>query len=325
LRFALQVEEMTFVLRDVGALLRPVILERLHEIAIAILPDKPRAAPRPQSTALSVALLAAAHAPPPGVHHEKQESRSSETTMLLGRMAAGMGAGSTDEPVSVRMPSSRPAPAAVGAPTATPVETVSGPLAGHRSGGRATDESFTAPLAHQHRPSPRIGRSAAAAPPLRSPASIARSTISMATTASGERSAGQCRADTVGSAIEDALSGVFGDAGGMAAAIDAGVILPERVRVERHLRLARHVRDTLNCACLRANNRKSIGTAEEFCAHVVPCYSTLSYSTVSVYGPGNVWSELTSFSHLARRLPPRDAAIARIDGNVMTASMQSYK
>ena len=44
---ALQVEEMTFVLRDVGALLRPVILERLHEIAIAILPDKPRAAPRP--------------------------------------------------------------------------------------------------------------------------------------------------------------------------------------------------------------------------------------------------------------------------------------
>ena len=212
------------MLRDVGALLRPVILERLHEIAIAILPDKPRAAPRPQKTALSVALLAAAHAPPPGVHHEKQESRSSETTT-----AAGMRAASTDEPVSVRMPSSRQGPAAVGAPAAPPVETVSGPLAGHRSGGRATDESFTAPLAHQHRPSPRIGRSAAAAPPLRSPASIARSTISMATTASAERSAGQCRADTVGSAIEDALSGVFGDAGGMAAAIDAGVILPERV------------------------------------------------------------------------------------------------
>ena len=45
----------------------------------------------------------------------------------------------------------------------------------------------------------------------------------------------------------------------------------ERVRVERQLRMARHVGDTLNCAGLRANNRKSIGTAEEFCAHVVRC------------------------------------------------------
>jgi hypothetical protein len=196
-----------------------------------------------------------------------------------------LGAASTDEPVSVRMPSSRQGPAAVGAPAATPVETVSAALEGHRSGGSGTDESFAAPLAHQHRPSPRIGRSAAAAPPLRSPASIARSTISMATTASAERSVGHYRADTVGSAIEDALSGVFGDAGGMAAAIDAGVILPERVRVERQLRMARHVGDT----GLRANNRKSIGTAEEFCAHVVRCmHIGVCFSTL--FHPIYVWT-----------------------------------